>query len=240
MSPGSARQNGAKHDGVKQDGVKYDSAEHDGAKYVARAIQPAGPLSKGSGGRGVSLCTHSRSAGPMTGLDRFQPLSVHILRALPFFTTPGPSLLHLICWHRRPVSQHLPTVAVERTPRLTSIRVLLAGMPRILVGIVKDIIISHEGIDVAGEIDGHRGLLEAAIRTQADVVVLREPAGSTSEIYRELLYGRPQLKILAITADGRRGFLHDLQPRVVALGEMSSTTLIDTIRDASGGTGAIP
>ncbi|SED65529.1 hypothetical protein SAMN05519104_4017 [Rhizobiales bacterium GAS188] len=108
-----------------------------------------------------------------------------------------------------------------------------------LVGIVKDVIASQEDIDVAGEVEGHAGLLEAAIRTQADVVVLREPAGSATEVYRELLYGRPRLKILAITADGRRGFLHDLQPRVVALGEMSSTSLVDTIRSASRAAGAV-
>jgi DNA-binding NarL/FixJ family response regulator len=109
-----------------------------------------------------------------------------------------------------------------------------------LVDIVKDVIASDEDIDVAGEVEGHTGLLEAAIRTQADVVVLREPADSASEVYSELLYGRPRLKILAITADGRRGFLHDLQPRVVALGEMSSTSLVDAIRAASRAAGAVP
>jgi DNA-binding NarL/FixJ family response regulator len=103
--------------------------------------------------------------------------------------------------------------------------------------IVKNVIASHEDIDVAGEIEGHTGLLEAAMRTQADVVVLRESASSASEIYCELLYGRPRLKILAITADGHRGFLYDLQPRIVELGEMSSTTLVDAIRDASRAAG---
>jgi DNA-binding NarL/FixJ family response regulator len=106
-------------------------------------------------------------------------------------------------------------------------------MPRMLVDIVKDVIATHEDIDVAGEVEGHTGLLEAIIRTQADIVVLSEPAAGASEIYRELLYGSSRLKILAITADGRSGFLHDLQPRVVALGEMSSSSLVDAIRDAS-------
>jgi hypothetical protein len=122
---------------------------------------------------------------------------------------------------------------VERTARLKPIRILLAGMPRMLVDIVKDVIASHEDIDVAGEIEGHTGLLAAAMQTQADVVVLREAAGGASEIYHELLRGCPKLKILAITADGRRGFLHRLQPRVVALGELSSSSLIDAIRNAS-------
>jgi DNA-binding NarL/FixJ family response regulator len=112
-------------------------------------------------------------------------------------------------------------------------------MPRMLVDIVKDVIASHEDIEVAGEIEGHTGLLAAAIQTQADVVVLREPAGSASEIYRELLHGRPRLKILAITADGRRGFLHHLQPRVVALGELSPSSLIDAIRNGSRTAGAV-
>jgi hypothetical protein len=40
------------------------------------------------------------------------------------------------------------------------------------------------------------------------------------------------LKILAIAADDRRGFLHELQPHVIPLGELSPTVLLDAIRAA--------
>jgi DNA-binding NarL/FixJ family response regulator len=99
-----------------------------------------------------------------------------------------------------------------------------------LTDIVKDIIASHEDIDVISEIARQDELLHTAIRTRADVIVLGEAAASDRDDYRELLYRRPQLKILAITADGRRGFLHELQPRVMSLGEVSPASLIEAIR----------
>jgi hypothetical protein len=109
-----------------------------------------------------------------------------------------------------------------------------------LADIVKNIIAPERDIDVAGEIAGHGGLLQEAARVQADFIVLGGTLASEDDDYRELLYGRPRMKILAITADGRRGFLHELQPRALALGEISSTSLIDAIRRASQTAGAAP
>jgi DNA-binding NarL/FixJ family response regulator len=107
--------------------------------------------------------------------------------------------------------------------------VLLAEMPRMLVDIIKDIIASHEDIDVIAEFAGSNDLTQAAIRTRADVIVVGNAAGSSQD-YHELLRRRPELKILTITADGRRGYLHELQPQVISLGELSPDTLIDAIR----------
>jgi DNA-binding NarL/FixJ family response regulator len=113
------------------------------------------------------------------------------------------------------------------------IRVLLAEIPRILTDIIKDITASHEDIDVIGERAGFDDLTQTAIRTQADVVVVGKANGSGDDDYCELLRRRPRLKILAISADGRRGFLHELQPRVIPLGELSPNSLIDAIRGKS-------
>ena len=99
-----------------------------------------------------------------------------------------------------------------------------------LVDIIKDITSSHEDIAVIGELTHRDDLTQTAIRTRADVIVVGKAAGSGRDDYRELLLRRPRLKILAITADGRRGFLHELQPRVVPLGEVSPNSLIDAIR----------
>jgi len=99
-----------------------------------------------------------------------------------------------------------------------------------LVDIVKDIIAPHQDIDVVGELAGRDELLQAAMQTRANVIVLGNAAQADNDDYRELLYRLPHLKILAITADGRRGFLHELQPRVMPLGEVSSDSLIEAIR----------
>lgn len=99
-----------------------------------------------------------------------------------------------------------------------------------LVDIIKDITASHEDIDVIGELTDHDELTQTAIRTRADVVVVGKATENGRDDYRDLLRRRPQLKVLAITADGRRGFLHELQPRVISLGEVSPSSLIDAIR----------
>lgn len=120
------------------------------------------------------------------------------------------------------------------------IRVLLADMPRMMRDIIRDITSSHKDIDVIAELAHRDELTKTAIRTRADVVVVGKAAGDGHEDYRDLLRKRPRLKILAISADGRRGFLHELQPRVVPLGEVSPDSLIEAIRGsaASHSTGA--
>ena len=53
--------------------------------------------------------------------------------------------------------------------------------------------------------------------------------------YDCLLYERPRLKILTISADGRYGFLHKLMPEVMPLGEVSPGVLVEAIRSTSSG-----
>jgi hypothetical protein len=110
-----------------------------------------------------------------------------------------------------------------------------------LVDIVRDIIARHEDLALAGEVAGHDGLLPAARAAKADVILLAEPASGKVCRYEPLLYDRPRLKILAITADGREGFLHKLRPEVISLGELSPDVIVKAIRGAprakSGGAG---
>jgi DNA-binding NarL/FixJ family response regulator len=111
--------------------------------------------------------------------------------------------------------------------------VLLVGMPRMLMDIVKDIISDEEDIALVGEVAGCTRLVQAATQTRADVVVLGRTGPGGNDDYRDLLYRRPRLKVLAIAADGRRAFLHELQPRVVALGEISPASLVEAIREGA-------
>jgi hypothetical protein len=124
--------------------------------------------------------------------------------------------------------------------QLRRIRVLLAGMPRMLMDIVKNIVVSQEDFDLAGEISGRNGLLQAATDTQADVVVVGGFAATELKIYQDLLYGRPLLRIVAIAADGRNAFLHELQPHLIPLGEVAPASLIAAIRNAPHTDGASP
>jgi hypothetical protein len=102
-----------------------------------------------------------------------------------------------------------------------------------VLDIVRNIIARHEDLVLAGEVAGHDGLLPAARAAKADVLLLVEPASGEACTYEPLLYGRPCLKVLAITADGREGFLHKLRPEVIPLGELSPDVIVEAIRGAS-------
>jgi len=123
---------------------------------------------------------------------------------------------------------------------LKPIRVLLAGMPRMMVDIVKDSIARYDDIDVVGEVPRggaaeHDRLIDAARTAKADVILMIAAELEDTPDYDCLLYKRPRLKILTISADGRYGFLHKLMPEVMPLGEVSPGVLVEAIRSTSSG-----
>lgn len=113
------------------------------------------------------------------------------------------------------------------------IRILLAGMPRLLLGMVTDIIASDPAMVVSGTLPDTADLRAAAKKARADVVVLRKSAGRERQAYVKLLYGRPHLKVLSMKNDGRRFFSHELRPVRAALGEVSAESLLQAIRSSA-------
>jgi hypothetical protein len=105
--------------------------------------------------------------------------------------------------------------------------------------IVKDTIADEDDIELAGEVVSRTRLEQAATQTRPDVVVLGKNESSDNDDYRDLLYRRPRLKVLAIAADGRHAFLHELKARVVALGEVSPASLVEAIRGCSPARAAV-
>src|SRR5262249_16711794 len=82
------------------------------------------------------------------------------------------------------------------TRRSRSVRVLLVGMPRMLMDIVKGIIADEDDIELAGEVVSRTRLEQVATQTRTDVVVLGKNESSDNDDYRDLLYRRPRLKVL--------------------------------------------
>ena len=116
---------------------------------------------------------------------------------------------------------------------MRQIRVLLAGMPRILMDMVKNIVVSQDDFTLAGEMIAWDGLVKAAADARADVVVLRALATTEAAEYRDLLYSRPRIKIIAIAEDGRDATLHELQPHLIPLADVAPASLIAAIRSAA-------
>ena len=105
------------------------------------------------------------------------------------------------------------------------IRILLAGMPRMLLDMITDIVGLHAEMMVAGEVQDTTEIRAAVRKTRADIVILNEPAIGSPQDHQELLYSRPRLGVLSITSDGRQFFLHKLRPVRTALGEVSPDSL---------------
>ena len=113
------------------------------------------------------------------------------------------------------------------------IRILLAGMPRMLLDMITDIIALHAEMMVAGKMEDTADIRAAVKKTRADVVILTEPTIGPSQNYQELLYGRRHLGVLSITSDGRQFYLHKLRPVRTALGEVSPEGLVQAIQSSA-------
>jgi hypothetical protein len=109
-----------------------------------------------------------------------------------------------------------------------------------LMDIVENIVVSQDDFDLAGKVTDRDGLLQAATDMQADVIVLGALAATEAKDYHDLLYGRPRMKIIAISTDGRDAFLHELQPHLIPVGEVAPASLIAAIRSARHSGGASP
>jgi DNA-binding NarL/FixJ family response regulator len=114
-----------------------------------------------------------------------------------------------------------------------AIRVLIVDMPRMLREIVRRSVEADGDFVVVGELDDMATVVEAAEHTDAQFVLadlgVTEPAG-----VERLLEVLPQVKVLGIARDGRQGFLYELRPQRIPLGELSPETLLDVMRGAAG------
>jgi len=113
--------------------------------------------------------------------------------------------------------------------------VLLVGMPHMLRDILAGVVAAQPDMEVAGEWAAVDDLEDAARHAEADVVLagLSNDQELPSE-YHELVNRLPRVKVLGISASGRRAVLYGLFPQTADLGEVSPETLASTIRRAAG------
>jgi hypothetical protein len=114
--------------------------------------------------------------------------------------------------------------AVER------IRVLLVGLPGVLLGIVRGVIEDAPDIVVVGEVQDPRNLDDDLARTGADLVIWGVRGDGDVPRHASLFDRHPHLTVLAVLHDGRDGFLWQLRPHRKVLGELSPRQLPAAIR----------
>jgi DNA-binding NarL/FixJ family response regulator len=92
----------------------------------------------------------------------------------------------------------------------------------------------EDDMAVVGSTPSLHELWTLARSTQPDVVVVGLEDGDLPRDCLELLFERPQMKVLGIEARDGRAWLYELRPEQSEIGEVSPDDVVDTIRDAAG------
>lgn len=123
---------------------------------------------------------------------------------------------------------------------MAPIRVVLGTMPPLLCDIVRETLAGEQDFEILAEVTRPEHLLAAIMRTGASVAVVGIASGDSKALVHELLAIEPRLAIVALTSDGRTGYVHALQPREWAIADISPETLLDAIRAARSPRGVHP
>src|SRR5437660_5420238 len=103
-------------------------------------------------------------------------------------------------------------------------------MSNMLSNIVAAVVDQMPDSVVAGRSDTRDHLFSDVRLTNADVVMLQDEHPDKTESFLELLRRFPALLVVAITADGTAGYLHELRPHTTYLAELSAAALQVALR----------
>lgn len=109
-------------------------------------------------------------------------------------------------------------------------KVLLFCMPRMVRDMVRGILDGQRGVRVVAELDCEASLSDAVSATGADFVVVSAAQPELTAEARRTLRSRPELRILALATEDGRGFVYEMRPHRVPLGEISPDVLIKALR----------
>lgn len=99
-----------------------------------------------------------------------------------------------------------------------------------LCDIIADVLMREPDMEVLGTLPSRTGLRATVGEMAADVVVLGLEDSELPKDCGELLQAHPQIRVLGVSSDGRRGFLYELRPLKASLGELSPQGLVEAIR----------
>lgn len=112
-------------------------------------------------------------------------------------------------------------------------RILLVGMPTMLLDILTEVITSQRDFEVVATMTTAKNVGPAARRARATVIIAREAGGDAELGPAVLISAQRSMKVITLAEDGQQGYLCELRPHRVALGEMSADRLLAAIRVAA-------
>lgn len=118
-------------------------------------------------------------------------------------------------------------------------RLVLLEMPGILADLIRQAIAGHDDVEIVAFVRDVPELESVVQETEVDLVIAGL-AAEASELGRfdKALDTRPGMRVLAIEGDGRTACMYMLVPRIIPLGPLSPSTLIELIRATRPG--AVP
>ena len=112
--------------------------------------------------------------------------------------------------------------------------IALEGMPKLLQGVILDLLNRQPDFTVFTIEKGGEEVLAEAVRSDVlDVLiaVVRDADSAAAPV--DLLYARSHLRVLGVQGNGRSGVLFSLQPNAVRMAKVSPTELLAAIRSVA-------
>jgi chemotaxis response regulator CheB len=110
------------------------------------------------------------------------------------------------------------------------IRLLLVQLPHFLEQVLERQIGDDPDLRIVARATRATEALVLIDEIDPDVVVIGTEGETVPALAGRALAAHPQLKLLAISTDGRAGFLYELRPHMVPLGELSAGRVIAAIK----------
>lgn len=111
-----------------------------------------------------------------------------------------------------------------------SVRVLVGVLPEGIHDAVNEVIVRDPDIHMVGFAATPSGLLRAAGTLRADVVVIATVDGGLPGVATHLVDQYPDIRVVAVTPEGRTVLTYALRPRIDSFSGSSVAELAEAIR----------
>lgn len=119
----------------------------------------------------------------------------------------------------------------EKAMKMAAVRVVLADMSRVTRELIFRIVEEEPGVEVVAEVPDHAfSLRDVVVETAADVVILGVDTPALLAECIELLDELALTRVLALSGDGRRGYLYGLRPDGTRVDVLSPGLILDAVR----------
>lgn len=112
---------------------------------------------------------------------------------------------------------------------MTIVRTLVVTVAPLLADLVRDALRPHLTLDIVAVLHTREQLLRPLRALAPDLVLLGLTGSETDACARPLLLALPSTTILVLAANGQHAWLYEMQPRRIALPDLSLPLLTSTL-----------